>query len=53
MTSPYGGPPTLTIGQAVGQAEACLTRLLTGALTVRVATVVVRLPALFVKTTSY
>ena len=32
MTSPYGGPPSLTIGQAVGQAEACLTRLLTGVL---------------------
>ena len=35
MTSPYGGPPTLTIGQAVGQAEACLTRLLTGVLAKR------------------
>jgi len=35
MTSPYGGPLTLTIGQAVGQAEACLTRLLTGVLAKR------------------
>ena len=35
MTSPYGGPPTLTIGQAVGQAEARLTRLLTGVLAKR------------------
>jgi DNA-binding MarR family transcriptional regulator len=32
MTNPYGGPPALTIGQAVGQAEASLTRLLTGVL---------------------
>jgi DNA-binding MarR family transcriptional regulator len=32
MTSPSGGPPSLTIGQAVGQAEASLTRLLTGVL---------------------
>jgi DNA-binding MarR family transcriptional regulator len=35
MTSPYGGPSSLTIGQAVGQAEACLTRLLTGVLAQR------------------
>jgi DNA-binding MarR family transcriptional regulator len=35
MTSPYGGPPSLTIGQAVGQAEACLTRLLTAVLAKR------------------
>jgi DNA-binding MarR family transcriptional regulator len=35
MTSPYGGQPTLTIGQAVGQAEARLTRLLTGVLAKR------------------
>ena len=35
MTSPSGGPPSLTIGQAVGQAEASLTRLLTGVLAER------------------
>jgi DNA-binding MarR family transcriptional regulator len=35
MTSPYGGPSSLTIGQAVGQAEASLTRLLTGVLAQR------------------
>jgi DNA-binding MarR family transcriptional regulator len=35
MTSPSGGSPSLTIGQAVGQAEASLTRLLTGVLAER------------------
>jgi DNA-binding MarR family transcriptional regulator len=35
MTNPSGGPPGLTIGQAVGQAEASLTRLLTGVLAER------------------
>lgn len=35
MTSPHGVPPTVTIGQAVGQAEASLTRLLAGALAER------------------
>jgi DNA-binding MarR family transcriptional regulator len=33
MTTTHGGPPpSLTLGQAVGQAEASLTRLLTGVL---------------------